>query len=348
MKKLIVALALAASTATLAQTQFIELLRPSPWTIGIVLGKWLVKDQKKIFYVEVTAQANNLESARESAFRMAVERAVGAVISSEIEVQNYRLQRNEIISYASGYVDDYQLVQQQTVDNQTQVQMKVWVSHSALRDRLLNVSKTAGTVEGGRISEQILSIQRERESGDRILATVLADYPQRAFDVLMEPTRVTLDANRRAQLHIPFWLKWNEHYLQSLKTAVTTINQRQGCDTWLAKCRVASKIEVAGVAGYFDDTRAYEMADREMVFSRPQVQITLRDTNNTVKFRQCFSVQELDYSNTAAWHYVEIGGMTATINPARTRRHTAVIDLQTLPKHALDQVEITLIRGNRC
>ena len=348
MKKLILAVALAVSTAALAQTQFIELLRPSPWTIGIVLGKWLVKDQKKIFYVEVTAEANNLESARQSAFRMAVERAVGAVISSEIEVQNYRLQRNEIISYASGYVDDYQLVQQQTVDNQTQVQMKVWVSHSALRDRLLNVSKTAGTVEGGRISEQILSIQRERESGDRILATVLADYPQRAFDVVLEPTRVTLDANRRAQLHIPFWLKWNEHYLQSLKTAVTTINQRQGCDTWLAKCRVASKIEVAGVAGYFDDTRAYEMADREMVFSRPQVQITLRDTNNTVKFRQCFSVQELDYSNTAAWHYVEIGGMTATINPARTRRHTAVVDLENLAKHALDQVEITLIRGNRC
>lgn len=348
MKKLILAVSLAVSTAALAQTQFIELLRPSPWTIGIVLGKWLVKDQKKIFYVEVTAEANNLESARQSAFRMAVERAVGAVISSEIEVQNYRIQRNEIISYASGYVDDYQLVQQQTVDNQTQVQMKVWVSHSALRDRLLNVSKTAGTVEGGRISEQILSIQRERDSGDRILATVLADYPQRAFDVVLEPTRVTLDANRRAQLHIPFWLKWNEHYLQSLKTAVTTINQRQGCDTWLAKCRVASKIEVAGVAGYFDDTRAYEMADREMVFSRPQVQITLKDTNNTVRFRQCFSVQELDYSNTAAWHYVEIGGMTATVNPARTRRHTAVIDLENLPKHALDQVEITLIRGNRC
>ena len=348
MKKLIAAAVLIASTAAVAQNQVVELLRPSPWTIGIVLGKWMVKDHKKIFYVEVTAQASNLESARESAFRMAVERAMGTVISSEKEVQNSQLQRNEIISYASGYVDDYQLVQQQTLDNQTQVQMKVWVSHSALRDRLLNVSKTAGTIEGGRLSEQIHSIQRERDSGDRILATVLADYPQRAFDVLVEPTRVTLDANRRAQLHIPFWLKWNEHYLQSLKTAVTTINQRQGCDAWLAKCRVASKIEVAGVAGYFDDTRAYEMADREMVFSRQQVQITLRDTNNTVRFRQCFSVQELDYSTTASWHYVEIGGMTASINPARTRRHTAVVDLESLPKHALDQVEITLIRGNRC
>lgn len=348
MKRLILALALAVSTASLAQTQVLDLLRPSPWTVGIVLGKWLVKDKKKIFYVEVTAQADSLESARESAFRMAVERAVGAVISSETEVQNYRIERREIITYASGYVDNYELVQQQTLGNQTQVQMKVWVSHSALRDRLLNVSKTAGTVEGGRISEQIRSIQRERESGDRLLATVLADYPQRAFDVVLEPTRVTLDANRRAQLHIPFWLKWNEHYLQSLKTAVTAINQRQGCDAWLAKCRVASKIEVAGVAGYFDDTRAYELADREMVFSRPQVQVTLKDTNNAIQFRQCFSVHELDYSNTVSWHYVEIGGMTATINPARTRRHTAVVDLESLPKHALDHIEITVIRGNRC
>ena len=51
MKKLIVAAALIVSTAVLAQTQVIELLRPSPWTIGIAIGKWIGKDQKKIFYV---------------------------------------------------------------------------------------------------------------------------------------------------------------------------------------------------------------------------------------------------------------------------------------------------------
>ena len=349
MKKLIVAAALIVSTAALAQTQIVELLRPSPWTIGIAIGKWVFKDQKKIFYVEVTAQANNLESARESAFRMAVERAVGTVISSEKEVVNFQLQRNEIITYASGYVDNYELVQQQTVNNQTQVQMKVWVSHSAISNRLLNVSRDAGSVEGGRISEQIRSVQRERESADRLLSTVLADYPRRAFDIRLEPTRVVMTDQRQGELHIPFVVSWNSRYINSITEVVTRINQKSDCNKLFRQCTGASMITVAGEGvGYFDDTAAYDLMHREMLLSRPQIQISIRDQFGTVQFRQCYSAPELDYSSYATWHYIELGGYRATINTSLTKRFTIPIDLAKMPTKSLDQVDIAVIRKSGC
>jgi len=349
MKQLIVAAALIVSTASLAQNQVAELLRPSPWTIGIALGKWIVRDHKKIFYVEVTAQANNLESARESAFRMAVERAVGTVVASEKEVQNYQLQRNEIITYASGYVDDYQLVQQQTLNNQTQVQMKVWVSHSAISSRLLNVSRDDGTVEGGKISEQIRSVQRERESADRLLSTVLADYPRRAFDIRLEPTRVVMTDQRQGELHIPFVVAWNSHYINSIAEVVTRINQKNDCNKWFRQCTGTSMITVAGQGvSYFDDTVAYDLMHREMILSRPQIQILIRDQFGTVQFRQCYSVPELDYSNYAPWHYVELGGYRAMLNTDSSKRFTIPVDLNKLPIKSLDRVDIAVVRKSGC
>ena len=349
MKKLIVAAALAVSTAALAQIQVMDLIRPSPWTIGIAIGKWIVKDQKKIFYVEVTAQADNLESARESAFRMAVERAVGTVVSSEKEVQNYQLQRNEIITYASGFVEDYQLVQQQTVNNQTQVQMKIWVSHSALSDRLLNVSRTAGTVEGGRISEQIRTVQHERASADRLLSSVLTDYPRRAFNVSLEPTRVVMNSQRQGELQIPFVVTWNAHYIRSLNEAVQSINQKANCNGWFSRCTSNSTVSIAGQGtSFFDDTMAYDLMHREMVISRPQLQISIQDQSGKVQFRQCMSAPELDYTSYAPGHFVELGGYKAMVNVGYSKRYTATIDLTTLPTGTLDRVEVLVIRSRQC
>jgi len=349
MKKLIVAAALILSTAALGQNQTIELLRPSPWTIGIALGKWMVKDQKKIFYVEVTAQADNLESARESGFRMAVERAVGTVVSSEKEVQNYQLQRNEIITYASGYVDDYQLVQQQTLNNQTQVQMKVWVSHSAISNRLLNVSRDAGGIEGGRISEQLRSVQRERESADRLLSTVLADYPRRAFDIRLEPTRVTINNQRQGELQIPFVVSWSPHYIASLTEVVRAINQKNDCNKFFKQCTGSSMITVFGEkTSYFDDTAAYDLMHKEMVLSHPQVLILIRDQSGDIKFRQCYSSPELDHVNYAPWHYIELGGHRALIQPNASKRFNVAVDLSTMPTKSLDRVDITVVRRSGC
>jgi hypothetical protein len=184
-------------------------LMPNAWTIGIHLAQWIIKDQKKVYYVEITSQGRDFLEAREQAFRMAVEQAVGSVISTDTRVQLGRLQRDEIIVYSSGFVENYEQVDVRQLGSTVQIKMRVWVSHNRLADRLLSESRTAGVVEGGRISTQIESFQHGRSTADRLLATVLRDFPRRGFDLTVGTTRVIVDQQRRTQLQVPVTVAWN-------------------------------------------------------------------------------------------------------------------------------------------
>lgn len=350
----LVSLMLAAMMATSAMAQTVPpWLIPSPWSIGITVAQWLSKDSRKIFYVEVTAEGADLEQARQSAFRMAVERAVGTVVVSETEVRNLRIHRDEIITYASGYVDNYELVQTQTVDNRTQVQMKVWVSQAKLANRLLNESRAAGDIEGGRIAQQIESLQYERATGDRLLLTVLRDFPRRAFDVQVLPTRVTMDANRSPILHIFLDLSWNQRYLDSLATAIKSINQKQGCDRWFKPLHcdsVAVRIQAGGASAWMDDENAWHLFHREMVISRPQVQITVLDPGGRWLFRQCVGVNELDHEQYSPYHYVEIDAGRVLVREGMKKRLEIPIPVGTYPvsPRDMDRVEARVVRNSDC
>jgi hypothetical protein len=348
-------LALVALAGSLAATPvqssvIVDLFTPSPITIGITLYKWLKQDNRQIFYVEAVAEGVSLQEAREQAFRMAVERAVGTVISSETEVQDSRITRDEVISYASGYVDRYELINQATVNGRVRVHMRVWVAHSRLSQRLLNRSEDRGRVEGGKITEQIRSIQHERHSGDRLLESVLRDYPARAYDVQLHRTEVRLDTDRSPYLLIPFTLNWNQHYLTSLSEALKSVNQRSDCSGMLARCwpRPVSMIQAPGVRAHFDDTRAFDLMHQHMLIERPQVLIVIRGSDNSQRFRQCFSVKELDQTNYSSWRFVDLGAGNVTINSGRNQTVHASVPLKNVDTGDLDRVEITLTRIKNC
>jgi hypothetical protein len=328
----------------------VDLLTPSPITVGIVLYKWLKQDSRPVFYAEAVAEGTTLQEAREQAFRMAVERAVGTVIASETEVQDSRIVRDEIISYAAGFVDRYELVDQATVNGRVRVHIKVWVAHSRLSERLLNRSADRGRVEGGRITEQIRSIQQSRHSGDRLLESVLRDYPARAYDVQLHPTEVRLDTARRPYLLIPFTLSWNRHYLSSLSEALKSVNQRSDCSGMLARCwpRPVSVIQAPGVRAHFDDNRAFDLMHQHMLIERPQVLIVIRGSDNSQQFRQCFSVKELDQTDYSSWRFLDLGAGNVTINSGRNQTVHASIPLTNIDTGDLDRVEITLTRIKNC
>jgi len=326
----------------------IEIFLKVPWSLGIHLYQWMNQDQKKVLYVEVMAEGADLESARQSAFRMAVERAVGVIVASETHVQNQRIQRDDIITYAAGFVSDYRLVDQTQRGNRTWVKMQVWVSHSSLRDRLLNESRGSGQVEGGRISEQIQSFQHSRQSGDRLLESVLADYPQRAFDIVMRPTQVLVDNDRRMFLIVPFDMSWNTNYIRSLAEAVKTINQRTDCGGWFSLCQnVQARIQVGDVTSYFDDQVAVLAMQRHMITSQPVLEATFYDTSGRAVGRDCWNLPELTQHDYAPRPFVDIGGGQAQVWNRRVSGHLSV-HLDALPVKNLDRVEIRAVRQAQC
>ena len=336
----LVAVALCLSMATAAaQTVVEQLLMPSPWTIGIALVEILQKEKRKIVYIEVTAQGRDLKDAQEHALRMAVERAVGAVVSSSSESRDSKLVRDEII------VDDYKLVAQRTANNQTQVQMKVWVSHNKLANRLLGESRADGAVEGNRITEQIKSFKRERQTGDQLLTTVLRDFPERSFDVRMEKTRVRVDTERATWLDVNISVTWDSNYIKGLQEVMRTIQHRDDCNSFWYDCDAVSIVEIGRERSGFDDVNAIKIMWDQMVVSRPMLQLSLLDNSRTVMYKECFRIDDLDSIDSS---FVRSHNSTIKIDPSRRERMLISVPSSQLPTESLDQARVEVVRMNEC
>jgi len=115
LKRLLIAVS-ASVVLTSAQGVTIADALRSPLGTGISVARWIYETaSEKVLYVEVIGEGATVEQARQQGFRLAVEHAVGTVVSSETEVRNDRQVRDEIITYASGYVDRFEVVEQQKV-----------------------------------------------------------------------------------------------------------------------------------------------------------------------------------------------------------------------------------------
>jgi hypothetical protein len=178
---------------------------------------------------------------------------------------------------------------------------------------------------------------------------VLADFPKRAFDISLEPTQVLFDNNRKGVLRVPFHLSWNQGYVTSLSEAVSVTNQRADCGrSWLNKCQYVAVVHGGYASAYYDDTVAQDIMHREIIISRPLVQLSIRDTYGTVRYRECYSFPEIDHSRYSPWRYADIGPGIFTVNHRRTKRFEIDIDLSILPPAQLDRVEITIVRAREC
>lgn len=356
MRKLLTGLICAGMLLQSAQAQTTAaLLVPSPVGIVLTVGQWLLTpDKRKVYFVEVQSQAATFEAAKAEGFRLAVEHAVGSLILSETEVRNSRIVRDEIISYAAGYVDRFEITSRSDRPNQVTLTMKIWVGQSALSNRLLNESKGAGRVEGERVNAQIQTFQQQRQTGDRVLTTVLNDFPRRAFNVGVLPTQVVVDKSRTPYLRLSFDVSWNQLYLDSLAEAVRVIGQRKECSAWRNNCLNTQTIQVimpgyaSNTQAWFDDDMAWQLMDQQMLQSRPAFQVVIKNPQGRAQTKMCLYAPEMDHSEYRPWYFAEVGPNNVTINGAKNKRFDAYINIANMPVQQFDQVEITVVRSSQC
>ena len=166
--------------------------------------------------VDVVSEAGSVEQARLEGFRTAVNQAVGSVIATQTEVQNSRLVRDEIINYSSGYVDRFEIQSQTWQGNRVRLQMRVWVAESRLAHRLLGRSMDNKQIPGSQLGAQIQTLLDERQQGDRLMSAVLADFPDRAFDIQSEPSRAQLNNRRQVIIETQVTVRWNPAWANSV------------------------------------------------------------------------------------------------------------------------------------
>ena len=321
----------------------------------ITIGQWISANTKQVFYIEVEGRGATAEAARQEGFRLAIEQAVGTLILSEAESRNFRLHRNDIVSYASGYVDRFEIVERGHVGGQTRLRMRVWVAHSAIAGRLLHREEAPREISGTTIAAQIQTLQQQQQSSDRLLDTVMRDFPARAFDIALEPARVIMDTNRQGQLQVPFVVSWSKNYLQAMEETLRNINQYPQCTSIGADCsRARSRIELdvnligRDPGAWFNDDAAWNVAMKNMVYERPAYRLTLSTVSGRT-VRQCFNASELvDGNEYRPRYFTNIGPGLVRFNGHNRERIVLTVPLSQLPVQDITQATVDIVRQAQC
>lgn len=346
----------------------------SPISAALTAGQWLFRDQIKFYQVRVESQGSSFEEAKQEGLRLAVELAVGALVLSEGQVINGESKRREIITYASGYVDKFEITARDTTSSGTKLTMDVWVGESQIANRLLNNSATAGRIDGERVMVRVESILHERQSGDRVLAAVLQDFPSRAFDIKLQTTQVALTNLRQVAVTIPFTIGWNYNYLISLYEALEKVGVKGTCNMAdilfnMSKCNREQNDRsflnislrppqnlIMGWTGRlgFDDDEKLKSLNRTMVRGGPAIQLVVKNTQGNSIFTVCGYMQELDHYVNSGYksnnRFILFHGREASIAGALVLSSSISLDLRGKPQllSQMDGIELKVVPKSEC
>lgn len=175
--------------------------------------------------VRVAGYGASYDEAKKDGFRKAIEYKVGSMILSETERRNYELVRNDLIIYSSGYVTNFKVIERRN-NPEVKLLMDVWVEEKNIIQRLTSVSSTVSEFDGELHSAQIESIIDRKQQADKLLDSVLKDYPHRAYILKQYAYNIDISNVSRPILKVNFSLEWNPGYILSLQETLSIIQEK--------------------------------------------------------------------------------------------------------------------------
>jgi hypothetical protein len=334
---------------------------PSPLGIVIMVGQWLfTPDKKRVYYIQVAGEGATPEQARNNGFRLAVEQAVGTLILSETEVRNRRLIRDEIITYAAGFVDRFNMVNTQLHGNGYRVTMEVWVGESAIAQRLMHESVSGNRVDGARLATQVETLQQENNGKVRVVSAVLRDFPYRAFDIELDNSQLQIANRQVARIATPVTIGWNPQYLTSLLESVEPGSvikcswpNSVYCARSFSDYTISTRVGFSGASIAVGTADPVQAITAEMMVRKPALRMSLLDAHGRELTHSCrhfiFSSQE--QQNSAKPNYLfESVNNHILINPKYKLTGHITLDIGNnveLMRQA-DRVEVRVVAQSEC
>jgi hypothetical protein len=325
MRKLITVI-LAATILNTAQAQW-QALTPTPFGVAMTVGQWLWSNNKNVYFIEVKGQGKTSEEARMNGFRLAVEQALGSVIASETEQRNSRIQRDEVISYAAGFVERYEIVNSMNIGMGYEIQMRVWVQRTNLAERLLVKSKADGKIDGANAAIMMETSEYSKVQGDRLLYTILKDFPERSFDIKIHPVRVEPTSYRGTQVVVPYDISWNKNYVRTL---------------WKARKATME----CGWSGCVGDTVTGDLMERELIYSRPHVLVTVTSNMGQIQHQECVAYNSLTNYERADQYFVQPIGIQ--IDLTMKLRSGLILPISSPDLAQMSKVQVRVVREVDC
>lgn len=308
-------------------------------------------------YIRTTGIGNTYEEAKTNAFKEAIEYQVGVVIASERESYNEKLIRNEILAYSSAFVDEYKIISQQQVNGKIQVVVDVKLSLLRLSDRILSKGKDGKALDGAKHDSQYKSFIENKQNGDKILASVLNDYPKRAFNIKQSDYIIKIDAYRNPTLIIPYQISWNENYVASFHDAIRLISDGKP-SFWTREKGFAQQypatIRVGTDKYYFNEfVIPNKILDAMMDWNEVRVNMEIKDIYKRTQYSECFEPISVNGLKMPFYNINYIKTINVAINQTASESNKIELSIHQNSKLAyimqnLSSIELSVVPKKLC
>jgi hypothetical protein len=274
-------------------------------------------------YMRTTGTGYTYEEAKNNAFREAIEYQLGVVIASERETYNEKT-KDEILAYSAGFVDEYKIISQHTINGRVQLVVDVKISLLKLSNRILSKGKDSKNFDGAKHGTQYKSFLENKENGDRILNRILRDYPHRAYTVKQSDYVVKVDAYRNLTLVVPYELQWSGHYLDSLGDAMKLL--QDGTGSWMNKSPY--NVRVVSDRYYFNDiTVTNKIMDAMMDWNEVRIKLDVVDFNRNTLYSECFKPKSLHRNVHPLYNIEYVGTQSIGLNKSTVETNNIEIKI---------------------
>ncbi len=329
---------------------------PSPLGVALTIGQWIYVGADRVYYIEVAGEGATVEESRLNGFTLAVEQAVGSVVASEVVSNNSKITRNEIVSYASGYVTKFEIVSQTATAVGYKTVMRVWIKRSNIANRLLHTAATPGQANGDAAATTLATLQHERHQGDRLVNLVVNDFYRMGLVIQSKPVAVTMSPDRTGVLTIPFELRWNQTYLDSLWQALAATAQNRRADHNSPYISLPTNGAVfSGRRAHFDDAHKIDKILAVMVYTRPTILLTINSLDNRTVHTSCHSLDQLDHASgfdvQGAEYFVDSkfnGPRNLVFNSRLKLEQRIVLRVTAQQLQTADRIDLSVIPRNQC
>jgi len=122
------------------------------FSLMLIVSPVLAQDEEKVVTAEGVAvvQGGNMDIARDAAIsdaqQRAVEQAIGVLIDSQTQVENFQVISDNILSQTKGYIKSYNVVRENKEDNLLRITITAHVALGKLSDSLSAIGILLGQV----------------------------------------------------------------------------------------------------------------------------------------------------------------------------------------------------------
>lgn len=175
--------------------------------------------------VTVYGYGSDRETAKQDAFKTAIENVCGVAVLSDREHFNGNTTHNKVLSYSSCRVKKYHIIE--FVDNR--IKVEVTLTNSNVSSRLHSESNERLTFDNNNVREQLNSLRNQQQNGDRLIDEVFRDYPYRAYNLNnVKSPYFFSDERRNVYLMVPYDISWNYNFIVAMNETFSMFKSRKG------------------------------------------------------------------------------------------------------------------------